>query len=790
MADMGWTARTATAAGTAAGMGAAQLGLGYGLGVVVWPAVPTPDDSAWLGSLGWATWITASATVFGAVIASRLGGAAAVRSRGPWRLGLAVAAGLGALVAVALIALPARDAVRQDTFSPHLIAGGYALIGLALGIVVAYWAVVSRAVAANLVGTAVWLWTLAITAVVVELALHRESATYLTSWQFAEATAGGRYGTVYWPSALLTVAAAFLIGALAAAPAARRGEFALGAATSGAVGPLLVAASFMALAPRLTGALGALESAYLIAPYAVLAGLGGSAVTVATTQAAGNRRARRAVGHAARNDAFDAVATVPAGDPSEFQARSAKPKTKATTSAGRARVPAQQPPAAGAEPAEQPDPEPDQKPRTKAAKQRGARPAEQPGGTEPTKQRGARPAEQPGTETVRQPGGTEPAKRGAKAAEPPGAEIAGPPGTETTEQPRAGFGRFGWRRAATSRGGADAAGDPLATEVNQPPADAPPATSFLGRFRAQRRSEPTDSPAPDAASATTGKSASAAKTRATAPAVAAKAGPDDPGPASPAPADEPPAPARRNFFARRGQTRTDPTSPSSEASAPDASGKAGTSTGPSGKPSTGTGSGPFGSADATPNPAANAGASSSRAARSGSTPAPAAPGAGRNPDPTGTADATRNPAGPGGVRAKSTGSGGNGGRSSAAPTPSALNRPPVAPDPITGPATAPKPMNPPRSSGHPAGGRAPSGTPAGAAAPRAGGPPANAGRDARGDKAGRDARDARADADTAEVARGRGRKAATPTPRSTVTPPPASPPVARINPPHRPPDTR
>src|SRR3954454_18754467 len=105
MADKGWTARVATAAGVAAGTGAAQLGLGYGLGVVVWPVTVTQDRSEWLGSLGWATWITASATVFGAVIASRLAGMPATRSRGLWQLALALSAGIGALVAVALIAL-------------------------------------------------------------------------------------------------------------------------------------------------------------------------------------------------------------------------------------------------------------------------------------------------------------------------------------------------------------------------------------------------------------------------------------------------------------------------------------------------------------------------------------------------------------------------------------------------------------------------------------------------------------------------------------------------------------
>ena len=89
MAEKGWTAQVAAAAGVAAGTGAAQLGLGYGLGVVVWPVTRRPDDSVWLGSLGWATWIAASATVFGAVIASRLGGAPAAgragRGASRWR---------------------------------------------------------------------------------------------------------------------------------------------------------------------------------------------------------------------------------------------------------------------------------------------------------------------------------------------------------------------------------------------------------------------------------------------------------------------------------------------------------------------------------------------------------------------------------------------------------------------------------------------------------------------------------------------------------------------------------
>ena len=291
MAAKGWMTQVGAAAGVAAGAGAAQLGLGYGLGVVAWPAAATPDDSVWLGSLGWAMWIAASATVFGAVIAARLGPA----PRGMWRFALAASAAVGALLTVALVALPARDAVRPDQLAPGSIAAGYAVGGVVLGLAIACFAVVSRPVAANLIATAAWLWALAIAAVILDVFWHRPSATYLGSWQFAEGAGGPEAGTVaigtiFWPSAVLTLAAAFLIGLLAATPAAMRGHLAIGAASSGAVGPLLVAAAFLALAPQLPGALGSLQSAYLIAPYAVLAGLAGSSTAVGVARRSAARR--------------------------------------------------------------------------------------------------------------------------------------------------------------------------------------------------------------------------------------------------------------------------------------------------------------------------------------------------------------------------------------------------------------------------------------------------------------------------------------------------------------------
>jgi hypothetical protein len=182
----------------------------------------------------------------------------------------------------------------QASPSPQSIAAGYAVLGIFLGIVIAFWAAGSRPVAANVLATSAWLWLLAVVAIVTGLR-DKLPATgvQLGHWRMTGLGERFYYGTVYWPAALLAVATALLIGAVAAWPAVRRGDRGIGAAASGAVGPLLVAAAYFTLAPQLTGGRGMLESAYLITPYTVLAGLAGSCLVVAWGEKAANRRAVR-----------------------------------------------------------------------------------------------------------------------------------------------------------------------------------------------------------------------------------------------------------------------------------------------------------------------------------------------------------------------------------------------------------------------------------------------------------------------------------------------------------------
>jgi hypothetical protein len=286
----GWRTSIATAIGVAAGAGAAQLGLGYGLGIIAWlPASAGDSESAWVASLAWASWIAATSVAAGAICADRL-----ASSRGPdstvegaeasepgrvttalWRLTIAVASAIGALITVALVAVPARTAVRADTFAPQLVAGGYAAIGVVIGLFVAYGALSARAVAANVIATVSWLWALAVATVIDGVIAGRGLATaQLGVWEFTNH--GPWFRNLYVPGMLLSLAAALVFGILAAWPAARRGENRVGVAISGAVGPLLVAAAYFLAAPRMVGIRAEQLSAYLLAPYAVIAGLAGS----------------------------------------------------------------------------------------------------------------------------------------------------------------------------------------------------------------------------------------------------------------------------------------------------------------------------------------------------------------------------------------------------------------------------------------------------------------------------------------------------------------------------------
>jgi hypothetical protein len=280
MARRGWTKSIVAAVLASSGSAAAQLGLGYGLGVIVWtpPGVDAAAArGAWWSALAWTTWVAATSVVIGAVVGDRYGTrpGRGMFVRAGRRVVMALAATIGGLLTVPLVALPARAAEVGDNYAPQILAGVFAAAGVVLGLLVSLLALNVRAVATNVFLTAVWLWILAVV-VVVDGLMTGGGIDYvqLGVWKFTEG--GPVWRSVYIPGALLMLGAALLIGGLAAFPAAGRADHRAGVAASGAFGPLLVAVAYVLAAPRAGEAPAEMSSAFTIAPYAVIAGLAGS----------------------------------------------------------------------------------------------------------------------------------------------------------------------------------------------------------------------------------------------------------------------------------------------------------------------------------------------------------------------------------------------------------------------------------------------------------------------------------------------------------------------------------
>ncbi|MEU8419963.1 hypothetical protein AB0C15_03700 [Micromonospora sp. NPDC048835] len=332
---------TAIGVAAGAGAAQLGFGYGLGV-ITWTPTDAAATDTAWADGLAWATWLAASSTVLGAVCAQRLhqrnapartassaetsmlvetapdevarhesphvgdrapgsvdgtspAAAAArpemagtpqpvanppVQDRGGLlrRVALALGAGLGGLVTVLLIAVPARVATGADTGAPQRTAAVQATVGILIGVLVALWALRSRAAAVNVTATAAWLWLLAVVSVIDGVRVGRGlTGAQLGTWQFDPDHA--RYwigGQLYWPGALLALVPAILIGVLAARRSARSGGHRVGAAASGAAGPVLVALAYLSTLPHWSTLGPAQLSTQLIAPYAVIAGVGGS----------------------------------------------------------------------------------------------------------------------------------------------------------------------------------------------------------------------------------------------------------------------------------------------------------------------------------------------------------------------------------------------------------------------------------------------------------------------------------------------------------------------------------
>jgi hypothetical protein len=290
-------------------------------------------------------WLAAISAVVGALVADRLSEHEAEPGRPKpidvvWRGVIAIAAAIGALVTVPLVAVPARFAQQVNNSAPQYTAGGYAVVGVIIGLVVAVAALNVRAIAANVIVSAGWLWLLAAAAVVNGLRSGTGVGTaQLATWQFSEA----RWvrGMVNLPAALLMLTVALIVGAAASWSAGRRGDHRVGVAVSGAIGPLLVAAAYLLAVPGIDGGDQQL-SAYVTAPYAVIAGLAGSVLVSAIgskgarDRARSEREAKDAEEHAAWQQSMGKDEPPPAKKPARSRRKTKDAAATDTTATGAA----------------------------------------------------------------------------------------------------------------------------------------------------------------------------------------------------------------------------------------------------------------------------------------------------------------------------------------------------------------------------------------------------------------------------------------------------------------------
>ncbi|MEU4693264.1 hypothetical protein [Actinoplanes sp. NPDC023714] len=166
MAIRSWVKLLATTTGAAAVVGAGQLGLAYGLGVVHLDRdLDVTASDQWTSQLAWVAWFAMTAAAVGAIVGTGF--------RPRWlpqpigtggALGLGLAAGLGSLAVLPLTMQPAR-AAQVAGVNPVFVIGVCAVLGAAVGIFAA-WAAAAKAVARwSLATLTVLAWIVALVSI-------------------------------------------------------------------------------------------------------------------------------------------------------------------------------------------------------------------------------------------------------------------------------------------------------------------------------------------------------------------------------------------------------------------------------------------------------------------------------------------------------------------------------------------------------------------------------------------------------------------------------------------------
>ena len=254
---------TVIAAGfsSALAAGLTQLGVAYGLAVVMWRDATTTE---WSAHLAWTAWLTAVAVIIGSLVSFRLSFDVGTR------IIAALAAAIGGLVVAPLIAVPALRATEDGfTVAPFAAAG----IGAVAGLVAATLALASRSIRINVVAAIAVTWVIAALAAFVPLGSLRPELVKLGMW--------GSWPGLVPELAPPLLAASAIIGVVAAwAAGPSHGAQHRITAISGMVGPLLIAAAYAAARQPSVGAQLNWTGIW-VGVYAAVAGLLGSLLVAA-----------------------------------------------------------------------------------------------------------------------------------------------------------------------------------------------------------------------------------------------------------------------------------------------------------------------------------------------------------------------------------------------------------------------------------------------------------------------------------------------------------------------------
>lgn len=245
-----WGRMLSTAAGVAAAAGSAQLGVAYGLEVVRFRRQFT-NDGLWATQLTWAAWVASLAVIAGAagglwMARRRDAGGTAPRLELGQRIAVALAAGAGAAVTVALTALPARQAGLTGA-DPALEAALAAALGLVAGVLATVAALSLRVVAVSVTVMAAMVWLVALISVVPTLG--PDGGPPLVRLGVLDLSLFGDGSRS--PAAVLSPPIVALLVGLGVAAAARSiGLPRPRAVLSGAAGPVLLVLPYLIAPPR------------------------------------------------------------------------------------------------------------------------------------------------------------------------------------------------------------------------------------------------------------------------------------------------------------------------------------------------------------------------------------------------------------------------------------------------------------------------------------------------------------------------------------------------------------